>query len=218
MKKLNELLDELERGRIDEGLLDAIKKGVARLKKIKVKMIAQNFFKKHPGLLDAVKQYLSGQMKEEQLDEAKFARKLILIGAFLAIAAGIFPMKAAASEPVEYTRTRGEETTVINMNVSPSDGFFNYISNAMDKTGAKGASGVVKTVNDNFRGAFGVLSDGNLVDLEGEAGIKSFLDDAGDNPGEQFVVHSNEVKETGGFTGAGERRVMLQKLIDSLRD
>lgn len=216
MKKLNELLDDFERGRIDEGLLDAIKKGVARLKKIKVKMIAQNFFKKHPGLLDAVKQYLSGQMKEEQLDEAKFARKLILIGAFLAIAAGIFPMKAAASEPVTLSKSGTTQAVQVDVNVSPSDGFLNYVVDELDKSGGSGADDLLKIVNSKFDSPFGLLSNGELVKLDTASGMISFINDAQSNEGGQFVIHGNDVPQTGGFEDAGERQAMLKHLVSNL--
>jgi len=216
IKKLNNLLQEFENERLDEGLIDAIRKQVAKLKRIKVKKIAQNFFQKHPGLLDTVKKYLTGQIEEDQLSEAKFGRKLILIGAFLAVAAGIFPIKAIASEPVALKKTGTMETRQIDVNVSPSDAFLKYVVDEMDKTNASGADALLKIVNEKFESPYGLLSNGNLVKLDTAESMISFIKDANANESGQFVIHGNVVPETGGFEGPGERQAMLKHLVSNL--
>jgi len=183
-------MDEILNDRVDEGLIDFLKSKISKLKALNVKAIADAFFKKYPGLLEAVKAQLNGQEKvaEDVLEEAKFAPKLIMIGALLAVAAGLFPMKAAAS--TTFTGPGGR------MEVSTSSTFLDVFEQLAKEK--KPAVSLVQRVQEKFGiDISAVLSDGSIIELRDNSSYIKLSDDMDKHPGQQFIVHSKAVPETG---------------------
>jgi hypothetical protein len=224
---IKDFLIKLDEDKLEEGKFSGfIKRGVDKLKTIKIKALANAFFKKYPGLLEVIKAKLSGKKEESLLEEGKFAPKLILIGILLAIAAGIVPVSASDTTQYELEYANGE-VVKSTFELSIALGFPEAWSKGIKELGLdekniteEDKEKVFKLISEKLGNPRAILSSGKLLYLKDKESWYDFLEDAYNKQLQQIIIHDNKTPETGEWreyidkkTSAGKFDYIVKALI-----
>lgn len=186
LKKWNSILNE--ELQLNEGLKDVMSnlwKKVKGVKKQTIKKVADNFFKKHPDLLKAVKaKFGEAQTSEalEALEEAsKMQKGLMTVAVVLALLSGMVN-PAQASERISLT-SGGETQT-------------HYITNMQDALTNMEA----EDFTSNLIGSYVIDQNGNYSFVNNQKDASNILNRYKGNYNQTLIFSEQELKGTGSIS------------------